>query len=305
MQLNYKILWVENEASWLNETIVFVQDTVEENGFNFKCLTKSTAREINDLLKAPEPFKEFDLILIDFQLDEGDRGNEIIEQIRTHNIYTEVLFYSQDREGILKAISENWLDGIYCSSRNRDDFEDKFEKVFLTTIKKVQQISSLRGLVLTETSYLDFKIEQILKTFFDKRTVEESDSLRDYIIKAILSSTKSSHNNAGKIESTIDYHELVDHRLFDADKKRRATGKIIEFLNKEELIEKETFLEEYKTDVIDKRNELAHCIELENNGVTCLRTQGGDINYDEDACKKIRMNLKKHYVNLDSIIESI
>ena len=305
MQLNYKILWVENEATWLEEAIEFVKDTVEESGFKFQCEAKSTVAEIRELLIAPEPFKDFDLILMDFQLENGERGNDIIQQIRDHNIFTEVLFYSQDKESILQVLRDNWIDGIYCASRNRNEFEDKFEKVFLTTIKKVEQISSLRGLVLTETSSLDYKIEQILKTFFDRRPEEERNNLRAYIISSILSSTRSSHANAGNIEATIGYHELVDHRLFDADKKRRATGRILDFLNDEELIAKETFLAEYKSDVIDKRNELAHCIELVNDGVTCLRTKGGDLTYDQDACKEMRINLKKHYVNLDSIIESI
>lgn len=186
MRISYNILWIENENDWLEPSLEFVRGIVEDNGFELNSTLKSSEKDIEDMLKDVEPFKNFDLILVDFNLNRGDRGNKIIENIRDHKIFTEVIFYSQNAEGIRQAIKDHWLDGIYCSSRNRDEFEFKFEKVFLTTIKKVQHISTMRGLVLSETSQLDNKIEEIINAFFSTQGEAEIIILKKYIINWIF-----------------------------------------------------------------------------------------------------------------------
>lgn len=306
MRLLYNILWVENEKDWLEPSLDFVRDIIEENGFELNYLEKSSEAEIESLLQEKEPLKEFDLILVDFQLDGGDRGNKIIENIRNHNIYTDVIFYSQDTEGVRQAIKDHWLDGIYCSSRNRDDFQNKFEKVFKTTIKKIQHISTMRGLVLSETSQLDNIIEEILVNFFANRSEEEQLILKKYIIKDLL--TDSHKSNSAKISALKDdmkNEELVSHRLFDAYKKMRTTGKILEILNKKGVIDKTTFIKEYGEEVIDMRNNLAHANEGISNGKKVLKTIKGDREFDEQACIEVRNNLKKHFDYLTSIKAAI
>src|SRR5689334_9577229 len=128
MRITYNILWVENEKDWLEPSLDYVREIVEENGFDFKYKHVSSEKEIEDLLATENPLKEYDLILVDLQLDKGERGNQIIENIREHKIFTDVIFYSQDIQGIRQAVAKHFLDGVYCASRNRDDFEEKFEK---------------------------------------------------------------------------------------------------------------------------------------------------------------------------------
>jgi hypothetical protein len=305
MRLTYNILWIENELDWLEASQEFAEGIAEENGFELICVSKTSESEIEDMLDTEEPLKEFDFILVDFQLDSGDRGNKIIKNIRDHNIYTDVLFYSQDKEGVLQTIKDNWLDGVYCSSRNRDEFEDKFERIFKRTIKKIQSISSMRGLVLSETSQLDNIIEEILHSFFKNRKEDEKNELNDYIKKSI---TKSYKDNKGKIEALngeIAHEDLVNHRLFDSYKKMRATGKILELLDNTELIGKDYFIKEYNEEVIKMRNDLAHAKEIEKEGGNVLNTFDGDKQFDSDSCITIRNNLRKHYEYLEKIQKHI
>lgn len=306
MRLAYNILWIENEKDWLEPNIDFAQEIVEENGFELNYLTKSSEAEIEDMLKEEEPLKDFDLILVDFQLDSGDRGNKIIENIRNHKIFTEVLFYSQDSEGVRQAIKDHWLDGIYCSSRNSDDFQYKFEKVFKTTIKKVQHISTMRGLVLSETSQLDNIVEEILVDFFTKRGEEERTALKKYIIKdCIINSHKSNTKKIEALSEEIENEELINHRLFDAYKKMRAMGKIIEIIKSSDIVDKDSFLKEYCEEVIQIRNDLAHANEGEDNGKKVLKTIKGNKEFDEGSCISVRINLKKHFGYLNNIKSAI
>lgn len=306
MRLTYKILWIENEEEWLDASSDFARDVVEEAGFHFEYTAKSSEDEIEELLEGDNPLHEYDLILVDFQLDRGDRGNKIIENIRDHNIFTEVLFYSQDSEAVRQAIKDHWLDGVYCSSRNRDDFEFKFEKVFDTTVKKVQQISSMRGLVMSETSELDNQLEQALIDYFNQCSEGDSAKLKKYIIRdCILKSHKSSENQVAKLDESISHDDLINHRLFDAYKKMRTAGKVIEMLGRGDLISKEDFVDQYLNDVIQVRNDLAHANEVEKDGIKVLKTITGNKQFDENTCVEIRKNLKKHQEYLTSIQAAI
>lgn len=306
MRLSYNILWIENEHEWLEPSLEFVKDVVEENGFDLKPTLRSSEAEITELLVDAEPFKNFDLILVDFQLDKGDRGNKIIENIRNHKIFTEVIFYSQDTEGVRQAIKDHWLDGIYCSSRNRNDFEFKFEKVFLTTIKKIQHISTMRGLVLSETSQLDNLIDEILQSFFNKKSGKETEQLKNYIIDDLIkTSAKNNYQKAERLDDSIPHDEVLSHKLFDAYKKMRTTGKVLEILGDKTLIGKAQFLQEYNKEVIEIRNELAHSNEIEENGKRVLKCITGTKGFNEKECVELRKNLKKHFNYLQQIKDKI
>lgn len=306
MKLQYSILWIENESEWLEPALEYVKDIIEENGFELISTLKSTEAEVTDLLSDEAPFKNFDLILVDFQLDRGDRGSNIIHNIRDHNIYTDVIFYSQDTDGVRQAIREHLLEGVYSTSRNRADFEDKFEKVFLTTIKKVQHISSMRGLVLSETSQLDVLLLDIISKFFKYRGSDEADTLRKYIHKdLILTSTKDAFKKAESIKEDVQYEELLKHRSFDSYKKMRTVGRIIENLKNRNLVSKDLFLREFTEEVIEMRNDLAHVKEEFVDGKSVLNCVSKIRVFDDNECVSVRKNIKKHYQQLKSVFEAI
>lgn len=302
MRIKYNILWVENERDWLEPTLDFVKDTIEEYGFKLIHTHVSSEKEIEDLLKEEEAFKNFDLILVDFQLDRGDRGNRIIEKIRDHQVFTEVIFYSQDLAGVRKAVSENFLDGVYCASRNREDFEGKFQKVFATTIKKIQDISSVRGLVISEACDLDNKISVLIESFFHKYTAVDQSKIRDYIIKDIVGNQEEKGKRLMEKLYSLSNEDLVRHKFFDAYKKMRILGRIIEFLDNKKLLDKDTFNSRYNKEIIELRNELAHCVEIEDNGKKVLVTTLGEKkHFDDGEFNAMRKNLIIHYDNLLAI----
>ncbi len=306
MKLQYSILWIENETGWLEPALEFVKEIIEDNGFELVSTLKSTEAQIVELLGDEQPFKNYDLILVDFQLDRGDRGSNIIHNIREHKIFTDVIFYSQDMDGVRQAVRDHFLEGVYCSSRNRADFEDKFEKVFLTTIKKIQHISSMRGLVLSETSQLDVLLIDIISKFLQNREGEDANQLKKYIRKdLILDSAKDQLNKAEKIPENITHEDLLRHRLFDSYKKMRTVAKIIEKLNNATLPSKDLFLREFTEEVIDTRNDLAHVKEELVEGRSVLQCVKKVRVFDDTECIAMRNNLKKHFQHLNSILEAI
>ena len=96
--------------------------------------------------------------------------------------------------------------------------------------------------------------------------------------------------------------ELVHHRFFDAYKKMRILGKIIESLDSKSFLDKETFNSRYNKEIIEVRNELAHCIEEEKDGKKFLVTSKGESKYFDDTDFSVmRKNLIDHYDNLVAI----
>ena len=307
MRLHYNILWIENEQTWLKPAKEFVEDIIEENGFIPKIELKSTQADIKELLAEDEPLKEFDLILVDFKLDKGDQGSDIIQEIRQQNIYTEVMFYSQDSEGIRIEVNKHHLDGVYCSSRNNAEFQDKFERIFKVTVKKIQHISAMRGLVMSETSALDNLLIDIMVKFYEKHDETDSaKSLYAYKLKKITDSFKSRDRRLANYSNNEDYEGLTrDFTMLDSSKKMLAVGKILQILEIENPINKKDFIEGYEHEVIKMRNNLAHAIEEKKDGKTLLVTKGGKEEFTSEKCIEIRANLKKYFAHLEGILNQI
>ena len=85
MKIKYNVLWVENEQDWL-DSIVEIQEFVEELGFKFSYDVATGRSDISD-------YNKYDLILMDLNLASEPTGDEIIQEIRNLNIYTDVVFY--------------------------------------------------------------------------------------------------------------------------------------------------------------------------------------------------------------------
>ena len=101
---------------------------------------------------------------------------------------------------------------------------------------------------------------------------------------------------------------MVKTRLFDADKKSRSVNKLIEILEvKDEPFI--SFYKNYKTDVLDTRNDLAHAKSDSIDGIEYLIISRKDgehsVKFNQEQCVQIRKNLRKHSDILRSIREMI
>ena len=149
MKLEYKILWFEDIEASFNAKKRLVKRVVEGLGFIFP----EPRNEVNAENLDTIDFPSYDLIIADFNLANGEKGSDILNTIREKGIYTEVVFYSSQGEDYVRNELRNFqIDGAYCADRANEDFIDKVEKVIHTTVKKVQDLNNMRGLIMAETS---------------------------------------------------------------------------------------------------------------------------------------------------------
>lgn len=308
MKLHYKILWIDDQIEdYIDMGIKDeFESYIEFLGFipTVECFENGTVAEqsINT--------KKYDLILSDYNIEgANEQGDVLIQKIRDGGVFTEVLFYSAQPD--FDTIAKNlYRDRVSFFSLIGDEsfkgFKEKVFKLVDHTVSKLQELNSIRGLVMSETSELDNTVEEILFSFLSKGS-EGSKMLKAYICDIVLDSSKSNLKKAEKF-CEQDIFDIVKSRLFDADKKSRAINKLIEIVGtKEEQFQK--FYERYKVDVLDTRNDLAHAKSDTIDGIDYLIiTRKGEeepVKFNQEKCIQIRQNLRKHSSLLKEIRELI
>lgn len=305
MKLRYNILWIENELDWKESVEDDIKAMIEDYAFQYVC--KSCQQEEKGL-----DYNAYDLILMDMNLDSKPSGDELIKKIRDNGIYTDVVFYSSGGlESIKQKARELNLEGVYFSGRDGTQFVDKVCKVIDTTIRKVQDLSNLRGLVMAEVSELDALMESIIVGFYTNK--ERLDMLHRKVTK---DREKSLHDDLENNKSencdkkcTLKLRNQSIERIaekYDSYQKAHAVHHIFECLKtKNEFLEVDNFMSDYNQKIIKVRNDLAHCKSDVENGRECLQTRNGLISYDAEKFKTIRHDISGYNLLFKSVLEYI
>lgn len=299
MRLKYKILWIENEEDWVDSIYDQIQEHLSDLGFEFeKKLIAKEEESVN--------YDEYDLILMDLNLAEQPNGAELIERIRNLNVFTDIVFYSSVGIDTLREKGrEKNLEGVYYSGRTPDSsFVRKVCQVIDSTIKKVQDLSNLRGLVMAEVSDLDSLMDEIIvKYYVDQSLLDE---FHRRITKNKEKNIKKSLDNDGiDCEKTckLNWRQFnIDKllKIIDSSQKVRAINILLERHKKQgtDLYQSPNdkgFVDNYLQDIIYVRNNLAHCSSVIENGKEILKTRSGDLFFDTDMIIDIRKKIREYH----------
>jgi len=333
MKLSYKILWFEDDQDYFEEDLQpDAKNFIESKGFNFVCVYRKNGSELKDLIE----HQTYDLIVSDLNLGKDETGEKLIDYIRDEkHILTEVLLYSAN-ESALTTIIENkgWIERASFSIGLRN-LPGKLKNIINLSIKKVEDVNNLRGLVIAETIDLEKKIEFVLLKFFEASEAKVSNEIKEKLRKSIYEKKLSKHQkDLESIEKIplIDIKNLIDEDVLTANNTYETVASIIKnklvMINvqlsikglesefKVKLLQEkerfETIRSEYinfKKEIIDIRNILAHVEEKKDeNGVPYLKSSMKgmeEIRFNSEKYIEIRTHLKKHSNNLDSILENI
>lgn len=309
--MNYKILWIDDniedyiDMGIKEEFILYLENL----GFIPTVDTSEDGAKAEEALK----INKYDLILSDYNIDEKvkeKQGDVLIQKIRDDGVFTEILFYSAQSN--FDEIAKNlYRDRVSFFSLVEDEgmreFRVRVYRLIELTIAKLQELNSIRGLVMCETSELDNTVIDILSSFFSGENAE-SKELREYIIDAVIKSVASNSKRAETIKG-LPNSDILKERIFDSDKKARTIGKLIELKKLDKTEPFIDFYKNYKLDVLDTRNDLAHAKSDVIDNVEYLIVSRKDGEHpekiDQEACIHIRKNLRKHSDTLKAIREML
>lgn len=304
MKIKYNILWVENDRDWLESIAYEIKEFVEDLGFKFSYDIAIDKSGIGD-------YNKYDLILMDLNLESEPTGDKIIQEIRNLNIYTDVVLYSASGiSAIRTAGHEKELEGVYYSGRNEILFMEKVRGVIMTTIRKTQDLTNLRGLVMAEVSELDVLMGDILSIYLNS-----AENLKKFHAKVTSAREKTVHKwlehpNCKKDCFLLIRKATASDVIAKLDASQKALG--VHLVLKELTTQGNAiyiapngkgFMENYNTDIIRTRNSLAHCksIAIEKDGTEVLKTLKGDMVFSADTFIKIRKDIVEYHKLFDSI----
>lgn len=304
MRLNYRILWIEDSSDWAESIQERISEIVESYGLlaNFTILSAES-----DIQK----YSSYNLILMDLCLAEGRQGDALIEQIRSLNVFTDIVFYSASGVEAVKNRGRDLnLEGVYYADRKDVLFLRKVKEVINASLQSFQDLVNLRGLVMAEVSELDSKMDSIIEAYFtDKKRMTE---FHRHVTKDREKSTKRNLN--GECDKSCEHKwrtmELPDIlNTLDSNSRAHAVNVVISYLVSTGVLfkefEKESFYTQFDKDIIKMRNNLAHCVETEDDGKPILKTRGGIISYTEADIVTIRKNICFYNKVFERIVDQL
>lgn len=335
MKLEYKILWFEDNPEIVDDLIgPGIKNYLDSLGFVYQC----THRENGDNLDEMIENKNYDLILTDLNLgEEHETGEKVVKHIRDGNILTEVLLYSADESGINRVIenTDHLIERVSFSV-GIEHLAGKTNEIIDLTIKKVQDIRNMRGLVISEAIDLENKMKEILQDYlrlldengnevklqkllediFNKKIIQQDEQLDEIkalgsvnIGKFIEEGIFTANDISKSIKDILkNKHDEVKLQLSQSSMSKENKEKVEIKLKRISAIKKDfkTFWKE----IINMRNTLAHVKEqTDEDGVPFLESRNKEsdyiIRFDSEKYIEIRKNFKKHSENIDKARELI
>ena len=295
MNLTYKILWFEDQTDFVDAYIPDFKKYIEDFGLKFIEPSVETDSSKMSIIN----YDEYDLILMDYKLSDGDKGDIIIGKIRDLNVYTEIIFYSASRiDELRQSIQKNGLDGVYCVSRGEAAFLPKVKDIIRQTLRKVLDLNALRGIVMATVSDFDIKMIEIIKAYEKCLGEEAYNNFLQKRRKKLLDSLESRK----KVINEVKPIAFLKERDFDTSHKWRAVLNIV----KDNIPVLYELTNTFKTEIIDIRNPLAHVTEMDDpkeNGKKHLAD--GDFIFNEEKSRQILHNLKKHEKNFNDVLNHL
>jgi DNA-binding NarL/FixJ family response regulator len=304
MNIDYKILWFEDVKSSFNAKQKLVKRVVEDLGFVFP----EPRNEVNNENLDQIDFQIYDLIIADLNLANNEKGSDILNTIREKGIYTEVVFYSSQGEDYVRnELKKFQIDGVYCADRENEDFIEKVKNVIHTTVKKVQDLNNIRGLIMAETSDIDKTMFEIIQTILSKNAF----GLKDIISKEIFTNIESKVNK--KKENFDTYLKnnninrvMKDPVMFDAFEKLI----IIQFIfnSVDHLIATQYKNDAFRTsysEITKKRNLLGHETQNLDSGKITIGSGESAFEFNDEFCIEMRKKVRKHRDDLDEFLKSV
>jgi len=264
-------------------------------------------------------------------LEDNNMGKIILDRLRDERILTDVLLYSANDEAINRIIedSDKLVERVSFSV-GIENLLEKVKKLIKLTIKKVEDVTNMRGLVIASTIDLEIMMEEIIKEFFKLVGDSTLDTKKKNILKELCNNKmKRDRDYLERIESLdhtniellIEENILTASEIYDAlvgyltatDKENgtklnglKDKDKRTVIMNEKQKIQslKQKLLT-FQTDIINVRNTLAHVKEeFDDIGKPYLqniKVNGSKIIFDDNKYVEIRTNFRNHKITLEEI----
>lgn len=329
MKINYNILWVDDYPKDMKIQMDRIEKILKSNYYIIQGQDKpfTSYKEFVEYVnkRTEKDFVNIDLILIDYNLSDKAKktGIDIIDLLRSKNIYTDIIFYSGNMEDAIKQVKSCPVefDNITYSDNTMSVLIPKFEKILKKQMNLIMQIADLRGYLMDATSDFDFITKNFVNIFFkDLNSTDKVEVYRE-IRKRVEMQKKRENKKFEKFENNPDDEKLVKAAMDSLEYVMTVKDKIYIMALIYQKIKKEhddyaqILADEYENSVIKYRNKLAHkklAYGTKKAGhikiISSMANMDCDCSQCEEKltiaeCNDLRKNLFEYYSFFNSLIQ--
>lgn len=191
--MTYSILWVDDKISDFEELEIIsdIRNYIDSFALSSNILA------YDNIVDAKRSISEnkFDLVVTDYNINNDIKGSQLIFDIRKREYLTEVLLYSAALPEYLDNTKKGdlLLDRVTYVMLGSDGYEilpRKIKALIDVSLKRYCDLTTLRGLVMAETSSLDSDVTQMLKMYYERIPDSEKETMMNSIDQRIRNSIK-------------------------------------------------------------------------------------------------------------------
>lgn len=305
MQLDYRILWFDDQPDNINPSVERVRGMIARLGFEPKVELRIITAEVQDPLANLPDQSEVDLVLMDWKLGGGHDGADLARKLRRTFQHTDIVFYSSEATKTLRElIFKQDIDGVFCA--NRDALSDRAIGIIQGQLRRVLDLNHMRGIVMAATSDLDLGmvdcLELVQKVLYAREGGEAGYAVE--IAGRISKSLRSKADDIDSLGKKGKLSKLLKEPSFGAALRlqllQEEVGKLADKLTESHVVEG---LGKYHEEVITPRNDFAHRKAELKDGK--LHLEGRDQPLDHESMKALRLRLLQHADNLRGLLSTL
>lgn len=308
MKLDFTLLVVDDAPENIGSAISLLEDHLDSLGFALIRVVAPllTDRGLHQI--ASDDGRSYDLVIVDFNLGQPDiDGAKAARRLRSELPYTDMVFYSSNSESnLLGELAQESVAGVFVAIR--EQLDDALIGIADTVIGKAVDLNHMRGIAMAEVAEMDILILDALRPSLEYR---DNPCIERAVVKTGRrlreSMTQQSRRLNRRLEEDGLANMVTDSRLVSSLQKFQVLMRIAECLDDppQEALDS---LKDYKSDILDNRNVLAHVREEPTvNGATVLRSLLGDADQivDDHWMSQFRNKLRTHRKSLTIVHDAV
>lgn len=303
MQLEYNILWFDDQPGPISPFVDRVRGIISRLGFEAKIDLRIVTSESGDPLAAL-PAHSLDLVLMDWKLGGGHDGAVLARRLRQSFRDTDIVFYSSEHAKTLRKLIFNQdIDGVFCV--NREHITDRVNGIIQGQLRRMLDLNHMRGLIMAATSDLDMAMVECLEVVQQVlHPGEGSAAFAEMIANRVSQGLRRKANEIDEFGKKGKLAKLLREPSFGAflrwEVLKEEVAKLSDKVSERQFIE---HLEKYNTEVISPRNDFAHRKAELRDGKLLL--EGRNEPLDQDSMKALRLRILDHSDNLRGLLATL
>lgn len=301
MRLDFNVLWVEDNQKNVASQRERIEYLIQKEGFRLRVLFASSVAEAKTHLSDDIYGDHIDLVLMDYDLGAGARGDQGLVEVRNIFPYKDIVFYSSQGPDLPDMVANKKVQGVFCSAR--DSLTDTVEGLFEALVKKVLDIDHSRGIVMGATSDIDHLISDCLVSSFDA----SDDVCRQAALGVVSRHAKEKRQSFEKdlvgLAAVNHVNELQElHNIYTSNDRLRLLKNMLKGDNSHS--ESVAAIDNYLSKTVPVRNNLAH-VRVKVAGFSRKLFDRKGIELTNSQMKLLRQELLEYQDHFEALSEQL